>query len=355
MDVYEPDGDNIAARPVVILAHGGSFIFGDKSNMQPWCELLAKKGYVAASIQYRLWPLFTLGFPDSLDIFDTAVKAIGDMKAAVRYFRLDAETANQFRADANNIFIGGYSAGAVAALHVGYLDSDDVLPAFLQNIVNANGGLDGNSGSATNQTYSSSIKAVVNMSGGIYRSDWVGPQNIPLVSIHGTADETVPYYYGLAADIAYLEGSGLIHQKAETAGLLHSLHTVPSGGHTNIYDQAQYKPHRDTFWANATTMLEYLTCQTVGVEDLKKWEENWSVFPNPVSDGGVTLQLPDDVRQVAVTLSDLSGKVVFQTKNLQNQSVVRLNNLPEGVYNVQIQDMENLARLFAAKKLVLLR
>jgi len=43
MDVYEPEGDNLTARPVVIFAHGGSFIFGDKSNMQPWCELLAKK------------------------------------------------------------------------------------------------------------------------------------------------------------------------------------------------------------------------------------------------------------------------------------------------------------------------
>ena len=39
MDVYEPEGDNLSARPVVILAHGGSFMFGDRTMMQQWCEL----------------------------------------------------------------------------------------------------------------------------------------------------------------------------------------------------------------------------------------------------------------------------------------------------------------------------
>ncbi|MDO8971794.1 MAG: carboxylesterase family protein, partial [Saprospiraceae bacterium] len=63
MDVYEPTGDNLSARPVVILAHGGSFLFGDKNNMQASCELLAKKGYIAASIQYRLYPFILLGLP----------------------------------------------------------------------------------------------------------------------------------------------------------------------------------------------------------------------------------------------------------------------------------------------------
>lgn len=355
MDVYEPEGDAISARPVVILAHGGSFIFGDKSMMQDWCELLAKKGYVAASIQYRLYPFFQLGYPDSLDIFDSAVKAVGDMKAAVRYFRLNAATTNTLRADVDNIFIGGYSAGAVTALHAGFLDSNDVVPPFLQAILDANGGLEGNSGSAANQSYSSAIKAVVNMSGGIYRSAWVGAQNVPLASIHGTADDVVPYSYGLAAGLAYLEGSGLIHPKAEAAGLLNSLHTVPGGGHTDIYDQAQYKAHRDTFWVNATTMMEYLVCKTSSANEVETWEENWSVFPNPATKEAFSIQLPDDVQSVAVTLADFSGKIVFQSKNIQNQSVVRLNDLPTGIYTIQIQDLENPARRFAAKKWTLNR
>lgn len=164
MDIYEPEGDNISSRPVVILAHGGSFILGDKSNMQPWCERLAKKGYIAVSIQYRLFPFIILGIPDSTKIFDTAIKATGDMKAAVRFFREDAATNNLYRADAAHIFIGGYSAGAVAAMHTAYLDEDDQVPSFLETLITSNGGLEGISGTPTNKTYASNSSAVVNVS-----------------------------------------------------------------------------------------------------------------------------------------------------------------------------------------------
>lgn len=356
MDVYEPEDDNLAARPVVVLAHGGSFIFGDKSDMRDFCTLLAKKGYVAATIQYRLYPFFILGIPDSVKIFDQAVRAVGDMKAAVRYFREDAATQNQFRADADNIFIGGYSAGAVTALHAGFLDSADVLPAFIQSAINANGGLNGNSGSASNKTYSSAIKAVVNMSGGIYRSEWVDNKDIALASIHGTADATVPYTYGLAAGIAYLEGTGLIHPVAESNDLLHDVQTVPGGGHTDIYSaqQAAFVPHVDTFWVKTTTILEYLTCQLVlSNPAVDREAERWSLFPNPATDGTVRIELPSDVQLISVTIADWAGKVVFQSNNIPNQGSLRLNNLPAGVYAVKVHDTNNRSRSFAAQQLVL--
>lgn len=355
MDVYEPNGDSISARPVVVLAHGGSFIIGEKGDMKNWCERLAKKGYVAVSIQYRLFPFFLLGLPDSVDIFDQAVRAVGDMKAAVRYFREDAATANKFRADADNIFVGGYSAGAVTALHAGFLDSTDVIPSFIQTAIDANGGLNGSTGTASNQTYSNSIKAVVNMSGGLYRSDWILGGKVPLVSIHGTADGTVPFISGLAANLAYLEGSGLIHQKTEAAGLLHNLHPVPGGGHTNIYEPSQtaFVPHIDTFWVNATTMLEYLVCQTVGTGDVEARIEDWTLFPNPATGGMFNIQLPQDVVRASVLLTDMSGKIVFQGQSVQNQDVVRTASLPAGMYLVRITDNDNASRQFAVKKLVL--
>ncbi len=357
MDVYEPNGDSLSTRPVVVLAHGGSFIIGQKSDMKNWCERLAKKGYVAVSIQYRLYPFFLLGLPDSVDIFDQAVRAMSDMKAAVRYFREDAATINKFRADADNIFVGGYSAGAVTALHAGFLDSSDVIPPFIQTAIDANGGLNGNSGSASNQTYSAAIKAVVNMSGGLYRSDWILGDKVPLVSIHGTADGTVPFISGLAANLAYLEGSGLIHQKTEAAGLLHNLHPVPGGDHTNIYEPSQmaFVPHIDTFWVNATTMLEYLVCQTVGTHDAVSLIEDWVLFPNPAPGGVFHIQLPQEVLRAAVLLTDVSGKVVFQSQNIQNQDVILPAGLPAGIYMVSIIDKDNVHRQFATKKLVLSR
>lgn len=350
MDVYEPTGDQLSARPVVILAHGGSFVFGDKSNMQPWCELLAKKGYVAVSIQYRLFPFFVLGFPDSVEVFDTAIKATGDMKAAVRFFREDAATANVFRADAANIFIGGYSAGAVTAMHTAYLDGSDQIPSFLETLVTTNGGFEGISGTASNKTYASHSKAVVNMSGGLYRSFWVNATESPIVSIHGTADATVPYTYGLAANIAFLEGSSLVHAQAESIGLWNNLLTVPGGGHTDIYEQAVWKPFVDTFWVNTTTLLESLACATVDASEPLANAETWSISPNPNNGEGFLLQWTETVPAADVMVFDVQGKVVFQQKSVANQSFVSLTALPKGMYIVQVLHP---AKRFELKKVVI--
>lgn len=342
MDVYEPQDDNLAKRPAVVLAHGGSFVFGDKSQMQRWCELLAKKGYVAASIQYRLYPVFVLGFPDSLDIFDTAVKAVGDMRAAVRYFREDAATGNTFRVDPDHIFVGGYSAGAVTALHCVYLDSNDAIPAFLQTILQNNGGLEGISGTPSNRTYPSASDAVLSLSGGLYRNTWIdADDSAPLLSIHGTADETVDYVFGLAAGIAYLQGSSLLHTQADLVGLPNFLQTVPGGGHTNIYENAPYQPFLDTFWLQATTQLEELVCAEVSAEELENTLGAWSISPNPSSGGALTLQLPSGVDVADLRLSDLQGRVVFEAQALQSGQTLALGKLPAGTYFAQILERKS--------------
>lgn len=353
MDIYEPEGDNVAARPAIILAHGGSFIFGDKSMMQSWCELLAKKGYVTASIQYRIYPVFTLGFPDSVDIFDSAVKAVGDMKAAVRFFREDAATANVFRVDPNNIFIGGYSAGAVTALHAAYLDANDVIPPFMNTILNNNGGFEGVSGTASNKTYSSSAKAVANMSGGLYRAFWINAPGVPLVSIHGTADETVPYVSGIAADIAYLEGSSLLHQSAEPEGIWNYLETVPGGGHSDIYDEAQFATYLNTFITVATDLLESLSCATTDASDPSAGDAgNWNLGPNPFASEALRLYLPEGMALADVNVYDISGKTAVRFNAVQDGEALALNKLSAGVYWVQIVDPSRPEKTFPIRQVV---
>jgi acetyl esterase/lipase len=354
MDVYEPEGDQVAARPVIIFEHGGSFIFGDRSMMQPWCELMAKKGYVTASITYRLYPFFLLGFPDSLDIFDTAVKAVGDMRAAVRYFREDAVTANLFKADPNNIFIGGYSAGAVAALHCSYLDMEDNMPPFLVNFINQNGGLEGVSGSATNKTYSSASKAVVNMSGGLYRANWIEAGESPMISIHGTADETVPFNSGLAANIAYLQGSNLLHARAEEAGVWNSLHVVPGGGHTNTYENAAYQLHRDTFWNNVSLKLEEITCSASSAAPELSALSEWSMAPNPVTGDVLSVTLPEGTENTVLRVYNSTGSMVREVRMSATQQTVSLGGLPAGMYLVMPENT-GATRIFAAKSLMIVK
>ncbi|MBK6930287.1 MAG: alpha/beta hydrolase [Saprospirales bacterium] len=346
MDVYEPQGDTLGKRPVVVLEHGGSFIFGDKADMARWCQLLAQRGYVAASIQYRLYPVFILGFPDSVDIMDAAVKAVGDMKAAVRYFRQDAATQNLFRADPNHVFVGGYSAGAVAALHAAYLDADDNLPAFLQNILTANGGLNGNSGSAANQSYSSAVEAVINLSGGLYRREWINDGDLPVSSIHGTADETVKFYSGLAANLAYLEGSGLLHAQAQSVGTWSYLKKIPGAGHTNLYEVPQYAAQVENYWMRTTALLEFLSCYvdtlpeivTGVVENPLQEPAEWAVYPNPLRDDVCTIRLAAGAPEpAAAVFYDIGGREVMRVNGIHpGEQHVSVAGLAPGLYALRI-------------------
>ncbi|MFN4080311.1 MAG: alpha/beta hydrolase [Saprospiraceae bacterium] len=348
MDVYEPEGDTLSKRPAIVMAHGGSFILGNKNDIRNECELLARRGYVVASIQYRLFPFLALGFPDSVKIMDTAVKAVGDMRAATRFLRMDAATANQFRIDPDHIFVGGYSAGAVTALHYAYLQLDDDIPGFLANLIEQNrginlsaqhqtalfgnlnpadySGLEGISGSPENKTYSSRADAVINLSGGIYRSAWLQAGEPPLTSIHGTADETVDYNFGLAANIAYLEGSNLIRQRAEAVGLRNFLQTVPDGGHTNIYSGAAYAAYRDTFWTMTSALLEDLSC-TPSVSIAEPGDTGaafWSFAPNPASDPYITLDLSAIGRPVDLLAYDVQGRLLAHYRQIAHGQKVEL-------------------------------
>ena len=64
MDVYEPLGDNLESRPVMMIYHNGNFlpqvinssIEGTRqdSSVVELCTRFAKAGYVAAAVDYRL-------------------------------------------------------------------------------------------------------------------------------------------------------------------------------------------------------------------------------------------------------------------------------------------------------------
>ena len=81
MDVYLPAGDDVSDRPVVILAHGGFFIAGsnDGVDVVPLCEDLARMGYVAASISYRLGIDNVFDLETSLQ--ESVLRGVHDAKA----------------------------------------------------------------------------------------------------------------------------------------------------------------------------------------------------------------------------------------------------------------------------------
>jgi para-nitrobenzyl esterase len=204
LDMYFPKSDPTPVnRPLIIWAHAGYFLEGDKADLDvtPLCHAFAKMGYVVASINYRLG---MENYPgpnhDSLSSMRAVIRGMQDARAAVRFFKNSTTTVtgNPYGIDSSNIFFGGTSTGAMVALHLAYLTQPSMLPAWCDTTKpGMSGGLYGNSGT---QSYSfttlpvpSNIKAVISICGAITDTSWMMPGSVPVICFHGDSDKTIPY------------------------------------------------------------------------------------------------------------------------------------------------------------------
>jgi len=250
-----PDEDIEINRPVIIYMHGGSFYAGDKASTDcvDFCESMAKRGYVTASLNYRLATNIIGFLTSNATQYETVLKAVYDAKSAVRYFRKDFANGNAYGIDPNTIFTGGYSAGGVMAIHQAYIDSISDLPSVatdndgslfnVQSIANNVGGAYGLEGDAGNYGYSSEVSGVISFAGGINNVNWIDRNDEPLVSIQGTNDLTVNYNCGPGLNnslVLNLCGSGEMHPQADLIGVLNDKlifngegHSWPTNGNIN--------------------------------------------------------------------------------------------------------------------------
>ncbi len=249
LDVYEPAGDAAAQRPLLLFAFGGAFVKGARTDAEivSICQSFARKGYVAAAVDYRLLDdnILSLAavYADQTKLIDGVIRAAADMKAAVRYFKHDAATTNTYRIDPTRIFVGGYSAGAITALQVAYTEGITENP-LTTTAYNNNGGLEGNTDlPAPNNLLpsydASGIAGVVNIAGGVNNLSIVSAGNPPLYSAQGDADEVVPYNCGT---IQYTQfnicGSGQLQPRATAAGISSQLHPIAGGTHGSPVSEA---------------------------------------------------------------------------------------------------------------------
>jgi acetyl esterase/lipase len=106
-DVYLPPTER-TGRPAVVMIHGGGWRQGDKQILARQSDELAKLGYVAVSINYRLAPAHP--YPAAVD----------DVQAAVRWLRADRQV-ERYGIDPEQIGALGGSAGAHLAAMAGTL------------------------------------------------------------------------------------------------------------------------------------------------------------------------------------------------------------------------------------------
>lgn len=133
LDVYPPTELTTGLHAGILLIHGGSWSSLDKSTMRGMAEFLARHGFVAFSIDYRLYHEGQNRWPAQLD----------DVQRAVRWVRANAA---KYDVDPQRIGAFGHSAGAQLAVLLGLEDTrDNSDPALAK--------------------YSSRVQAVVDVSG----------------------------------------------------------------------------------------------------------------------------------------------------------------------------------------------
>ncbi len=338
MDIYEPAGDTLSQRPVVVLAFGGSFILGSRQDLDNTCRYYAERGYVAVTIDYRLYD--KLALPSANDMIDVVVKAVSDMKAAVRYLREDAATNNFYRIDTSLIFVGGISAGGIVANHTAYLDSTDNYDSTIANAISANGGWEGNSSS--NYQYSSAVQGVINFSGALRTADYIDANDPPLFSAHDDDDGTVPYGVGSASvfglPIIGMEGSGVMHSRADSLGINNFLITIPnSNGHVSYF--AGGSSWRDTVEQTSAIFMEEIICANANPSLVVApiTTPSSRLFPNPATNH-VQVELSAVPSAYQVTLLNTMGQVVYQQSSLMDAYLqIPRQNLAAGMYVLQIR------------------
>jgi acetyl esterase/lipase len=132
LDLSMP-ADKEGPFPAIVCIHGGGWVGGDRHQMALTAGVLAARGYVAITPDYRLAP------------GDRFPAPIEDCKAAVRWLRANAKT---YKIDPQHIGAMGFSAGGHLACLLGVTERGD--------------GLEGNGGNAEE---SSRVQAVVSFFG----------------------------------------------------------------------------------------------------------------------------------------------------------------------------------------------
>jgi len=360
LDFYQPAADTAKVRPLIIWMHGGSFLGGSSTDadVQSLSHHFAKKGFICASINYRLG----MNNVDSSNAILAVIRAVQDLKAAIRFFYKDAKTTNTYMVDTNNIFIGGSSAGALAADHAAYLTRDcQIVDAgyITEPNLTTMGGLEGTSG---NPGYSEKIKACISLCGALGKYGWMEAGDVPLCSMHGTSDNVVTYSRGLVnpgIPLMYLDGDRMLYAQSKVVGVQDNFYTwlgaphVPYAGTT----AAEYK-YMDTTvnfvrdfligqlgCTNAalqpadpvygTANLYAFTACPVGIASVNGSDMVINAYPNP-SNNKVTVELAEGQGKYSIQLSDISGRVVSNGSTSQSEYVIEKTGLTAGVYFLKV-------------------
>jgi acetyl esterase/lipase len=120
LDIAVPAGD-AKMRPAIMCIHGGGWFSGSRKSYYRHMEEIAKRGYVVATIDYRLTPVAP--WPAQLE----------DVQAGLKWL---VDNADKYGIDSERIGVVGQSAGGHLALMLGTLPKEEQDVQRVRSVVN---------------------------------------------------------------------------------------------------------------------------------------------------------------------------------------------------------------------------
>jgi acetyl esterase/lipase len=239
LDLYRPS-EPAGPAPVVMMIHGGGWLFGSKEDsvlyLLPWLQM----GFAAVNVEYRMGSV------------SLAPAAVEDCLCALHWI---GRNAKKYKLDLGKVVVTGGSAGGHLALTTALIPSS---AGFENECVYEDD--EGWTGAITDTR--PKVAAVVNWFGITdvadmiqgpnlhgYAVSWLGGQPNredlarrvspltyvraglpPVLTIHGDADKLVPYSHAVR-----------LHDALTKAGVRNQLLTLPGAGHGGFSDEEEVK------------------------------------------------------------------------------------------------------------------
>lgn len=376
MDVFTPAGDTSTKRPLIVWIHGGGFTSGSKSGLWQLCDSFARRGYVTASISYRLGfyrqfdPILgEFNYPYSHDEaeFTRAVyRAMQDAKGAIRYLRGHAA---QYGIDTAFVYVAGESAGGFTALHTAFRDKETEKPAAADSLLPVKrfdlfGGLlfsaarpdlGSVNGTLNLNGTSAKVNAIINIYGAIEDTLLIESSEDPaLFQYHILEDPIVhcgtarAYYQapGLifpftTAKVPLVHGACRIRERVVNMGYSEDRHKTYLRT-PDLFGNPPITPHNFTgekaFLVDTlAAFLDRLWCleNTATSISPQEYSDLVSIFPNPAKDKVVFSLDGTRGEKTVAHIFDLTGKKWF-TGEITNGQEVNTGFLPSGIYLVKV-------------------
>jgi len=380
-------------RPLIVLVHGGYFIWGNYLDFDGFAKSLAQKGFIAATVGYRLCRRgdceiakltnnpCNVSWTNSF--MPSAYVAAVDVNDGIRWLQ---ERADDYHIDPEKIAVAGHSAGAFTALNVAFLDQTEIQtvlptagtwPDYMAETLDP---VDG-------------IRACIPMSGAVFNLDWMEQaevigEKIAVGIVHGTNDGVVHYgesvavpccqtysaiVYGgceiasrveeLGGNFYLLTGEGFGHDIGESPWFDSIAEQVPAFVVKTVLCEQSIEKQSVVTRAtplpmcpnNVPNLPPAPVCEVasvtpgipVPVEEIPGVQSveaiSLLVFPT-ISDGQIQVKtlLPEANGVWRVSVFGTDGRLVRQIElELQDSAMLDLSELPPGVYSLFFQSKKD--------------